>query len=272
VCGEPPVEVPPEAKPWSRAGKIWLAWWLFWGSFTVGSALMLLSEAHEAFLFVLLGCGVAGFLALIFWATWLSERKRMLAMTETCKLMEFTFVEKVSKEQLAAFGRTPLFKLGHSHKAYNLMQGGVGDIDLLLLDYRYIVGHGKHQQTHNQTLVLLPTGATHLPNFQLFPEGFFHKLAKLFGKEHIKFPENKAFSDQYQLRGPNEMAIRRVFTPEVLAHFAQNAGWSVEAHDGWFVVFVSGKRCKPEGCPERIAEALRIHGLFAVNEGTSDAA
>lgn len=265
VCGEEPVQPSPLAEPWSMGAKAWLIWWLFWTAFTVGTLVLYLSTGGEFTLFVMIGSLVTGAILGAIWAVWLKERRRMFAMKETCQFMGFVFTERINQKEIRVrCGPAPLFQLGHSQKAYNLMEGHVAGSDLILMDYRYVVGSGKHQQTHQQTVVLLPHGGSHLPSFQLFPESFFQKIGNLFGYQHIKFPENKQFSERYQLRGPNEGAIRRAFSPQVLDWFAGQPGWSVQAQEGWLLVFRSGTRIKPDQCPERIAAALQIQALFTL--------
>jgi hypothetical protein len=115
-------------------------------------------------------------------------------------------------------------------------------------------------------VVILSDGGAHLPDFMLYPETFFHKVGELFGFKDINFSEHPQFSRRYRLKGPNEMAIRRAFTPEALAYFTEKPGWSIEVQDGQFIVYRSSKRWRPELVPERVAEALTIHALFSVAE------
>jgi hypothetical protein len=177
------------------------------------------------------------------------------------------FSEQATKDVLAELSRCPLFKRGHSHAMRNLMHGAVGETSVIVMDFRYTVGSGKHQHTHAQTVILLPTGGEHLPAFTLYPENFFHRIGEVFGFKDIDFAEHRAFSRRYRLKGPNEVAIRRAFNPEVRAFFAANPGWSVEVAEGQFLVYRGSKRCKPENSPQRVAEALTMHGLFSGGEG-----
>jgi hypothetical protein len=198
----------------------------------------------------------------LFWYQYHTERKRSDAMAVACQLMNFAFTEKTSKEQMKALSAFDLLQRGHSRRARNLMAGVVSTADVELFDYQYTIGSGKSSHTSRQTVLVLADDAARLPNFQLVPENFLHKIGQLFGYQDIDFAEDTTFSRQYLLRGRDEQAIRQTFTAEALAYFAAHPGWSVEAKDGRLAVFQAGKRRDPDKCPEFVAEAMTILRLF----------
>jgi hypothetical protein len=197
----------------------------------------------------------------VIWTNYL-EKKRREAMEAAAGLMGFTWTAAVPGERITELRTFELFNRGHSPHGRNLLSGKVGDADIILIDYRYSTGSGKHKQTHDQTVIVLPDGGAGLPNFQLTPENFFHKIGQLFGYQDINFEENPTFSRRYLLRGPNEAAIRQAFTTPVLDHFAESWGWSVEVNDGQLLVYRASNLCAPDKCPEFVAEAARIREVF----------
>jgi hypothetical protein len=190
-----------------------------------------------------------------------SSQKRTAAMADACETMNFRFTEKVSKERLARYDRVPLFKHGHSHKGYYLMDGDVGGQELALMEYYYTTGHGKTQQVHKQTVVVLAV-IDDLPNFELGPKSFWRMLGEAFGFKTISFDENPAFSKAYTLQGSDTGGIREVFSPDLLAYFAANQGWSIEVQDGYMAIYRKEKASAPEGCPQQIAAALTLYQQF----------
>lgn len=205
----------------------------------------------------------------IIWGNYL-EKKRREAMEATSQLMGFTYAATVAADRLAELRSFELFNRGHSFHGRNLLTGKVGDTDIILIDYRYCTGSGKHKQTHDQTVIILPDGGAGLPDFQLTPENFFHRIGQLFGYQDINFAENPTFSKRYLLRGSNEEAIRQAFVPEVLDHFAENWGWSVESRGGQLLVCRASNLCGPDKCPEFVAEAARIRALFGAREAGTE--
>lgn len=173
---------------------------------------------------VLVGIGGIGY------ASYLGEKKRSAATRTVAQTMGFVYEED---PDLAAVGTDifdlPLFQAGHSRKAKRLMRGKLADRETAIIDYQYTTGSGKSSHVHQQTVVVFPDRAKGLPDFRLSPEGFLHGLAELFGAQDIDFEQNAEFSTRYLLKGPDEAAIRKAFTIDVLAWFAGAPGWCVQS-------------------------------------------
>lgn len=203
--------------------------------------------------------GVAG----IAYAQYVAGKKRTAAMREVARTMGFVYEDE---PDLAAIAENVqdllLFNIGHSRTPRRLMRGKLADRETSILDYRYTTGSGKNSQVHSQTVVVFPGGGPGLPPFQLSPEGFLHGLAEVFGAQDIDFTENEEFSKRYLLKGPDEAAIRKAFTIDVLSWFAGAPGWSVQTANGQLMVFRGGKLVAPAEIPAFAADALRIAGLF----------
>jgi len=211
--------------------------------------------------FAIIGGIIALVVVGILWSNYL-ERKRREALAATAQLMGFTWSAKVPGEKITELRSFELFNRGHSPAGQNMLVGKIGDAELILFDYRYETGSGKNRTTHKQTVIMIPDGGAGLPDFQLTPEDFFHRVAQMFGYQDIDFEENPTFSKRYLLRGPDEEAIRRAFRTEVLEYFAENWGWSVEVQRGQLLVYRAANLCDPDKCPEFVAEAARIREVL----------
>jgi hypothetical protein len=194
----------------------------------------------------------------ILWAKHL-EKKRTEAMGHVSELMHFKFSAVVPPDGMAAAARFGLFNVGHSRSARNFMAGQIGEIPVMLMDYSYTTGGGKHQHRHNQTVILL--AAPGLPEFTLAPENWTHKIGQWFGMQDIDFDEHAAFSKNCLLRGQDVNAIRRTFTLEALDFFSAHYQWHIESKSGFIATWKNW--CPPDACPEYVAEAVLIHGLLA---------
>lgn len=249
---------------WSSAGKVWLGWWIVWAALSVLGLVVALAFVTAP---LLLGVGLASLLLFLItgaaWLTWYLERQRMLAMADACRLMDFTFTEKPAKNDLKAFDYLPVFKQGRGNTARNRMDGRVGDCDVTVMDLRFVTGSGKNSHTWKQTVVVLPDGGGGLPDFQLCPENFLHRLGRLFGMQDLNFAEHPEFSKRYLLRGKDEAAVRAAFTAELLEFLTENPGGWVDVQNGTLVVYRKGKTEKPEAVPELVAHALRIQRMLA---------
>ncbi len=142
-------------------------------------------------------------------------------------------------------GRLRLFNQGRRRKSSNMLHGRTNDLDIAIFEYRYTTGSGKHQHTHTQTVFALQSPHLQLPDFEIRPEHFFHKIGQAFGYKDIDFDTHPTFSRQFLLRGPDEAAIRATFSPEVLDELETRPGLSIEASRDRLIVYRGGKRIKP---------------------------
>ncbi len=155
-----------------------------------------------------------------------------------------------------------LFNQGHSRRTKNMIFGQTEDVELAIFGYRYTTGSGKHQQTHQQTVISFQSPHLALPEFELRPESFFHKIGKVFGYTDVNFDSHPLFSKRCLLRGANEAAIRDLFTPELLAFFEVQEGVSVEASKDGLIYYRASKRIKPTDVRAFMEEGFRVYGIL----------
>src|SRR3989475_9165166 len=101
-----------------------------------------------------------------------------------------------------------------------------------------------------------------LPRFCCTPEGFWDRLAQRFGRQDFDFVEDPEFSAAYQLRGDDEAAIQRLFTPDVRRRLVATPGQHVAGggrHLFWWRV---GKLPKPDDLDTFFAEGDGVRQLF----------
>jgi hypothetical protein len=197
-------------------------------------------------------------------ATHKAEKKRTDLLAQIAAETGFDFVPLAEKTFVSTFGALPLFNKGHSKKCKNILQKLVRGSEVTLLDYQYSIGSGKHRQTYKVTVcVFQAANRNDLPDFDLQPEGFWHKIGSYLGFQDIDFESHPVFSDAYLLRGPNEAAIRAEFTPSILEFFEKEpVKWSVEARSNRIAVF-RPSRIKPDDLRQFLADATRVFLQFA---------
>ena len=202
----------------------------------------------------LIGVGVVALAGGGVYASIRFERKRTEELEQACTAMGFQWLG----DGLHLLPALPLFSKGHGRKVKNAMEGTTADRRVTLLDYTYVTGSGRSQQTHRQTVAVFPAGARGLPDFTLAPENFFHKIGQMFGYQDIDFDGDEAFSNAYLLRGQDEAAIRSALNAVVRSFLAGSPGWTVQTQQGAAAVFKGERRCKPAELPSLLADALRI--------------
>lgn len=131
---------------------------------------------------------------------------------------------------------------GRNGKITNVMRGKVGDTDVYLFDYAYVVSTGKSSHTVRQTVFFADDKNWFLPNFRLKPETWWHKvLGKIGTHRDIGFPENPDFSDKFWVTGEFEQLTRQTFGPEVQAFLAERPPVHMEGSNYYYLAYKPGK-------------------------------
>ena len=231
VCGEAPLG-PSDIT--ATTGSVLIA--LSVGCLVAGMALLLVPPALPGVIVLLI---IAGIIPLTF-IGFRAGRKRTKKMGEIADAMNFAFMPNLTPSAVRSVAPFRLFKLGHSQKAYNAMQGRVGDCDVMLFEYAYTTGSGKSQHTTQLTAVVLFDGAAGAPDFQLAPKTFIDKVVGLFSHNTVEIEDAGEFSRRCKLIGTDEAALARRSVPIWCNTSARTAAGSSKSRTA---------RCSPTGKP-----------------------
>src|SRR3954466_5596704 len=190
------------------------------------------------------------------------EKERTQAMQVAAAQLGWGFAPVAPLTMIPWLDRFPLFGHGHSKQIKNFMYGDAQGVKAAVFDYIYVVGSGKNRHTYFQSVVYLEPANQNLPAFSLRPEGFMQKMMTTFGYQDIDFGQRPEFSRQFILRGPDESAIRQVFTDRLLSFYEGYTGTSTDAGGGQVFVFRSGYRFQPQEVQSFVGLALQINNLL----------
>jgi len=189
------------------------------------------------------------------------ERTRML--TGTATMFGWQFSEVAGLNWIPNLETFPLFSHGHSKEIRNAMYGEMEGVKTAVFDYKYVTGQGKNRQTHNQSVVYFEPRDLNLPHFSLRPEGVMHKLISAFGYQDIDFGQRPTFSSRYLLRGPDEPAIRTLFSDALLGFYEMNEGSSTDGGGNQLFIFRQNYRLPPQEIQAYVNWALQLKRLFS---------
>lgn len=190
------------------------------------------------------------------------ERERTEALRQVAAQLRWNFAETAPLNMIAGLEHFALFNSGHGKEIKNFMYGEASGIKAAVFDYIYVTGSGKSRQVHYQTVVYLEPGNLRVPYFSLRPENFLHKLITAFGYQDIDFAQRPQFSQNYLLRGQDEMAIRQVFNDRLLSFYESYGGTCTDAGGNQLMVFRAGYRFQPQEIQNYIALALNVLSLL----------
>jgi hypothetical protein len=216
---------------------------------------------HPAVILILVFGAIIAFVIVVVAVSAAIERKRTEALRKTAEEFGFEFKPEPGVGFLGDLSEFHLFNQGHSRTFKNLMRGVANGLDVCIFDYRFVVGHGKHQKVWQQSVFAVRCEAMSLPLFSLRPENIWHKIGTWFGYQDIDFESHPRFSKQYLLRGPDEEAIRAAFTPKALDYFHERSGKSVEGR-GDLIVYYRSRRLAPEQTRSFMEEGFEVLGVF----------
>jgi len=224
------------------------------------------SPALTCGIYIGLAALLAGLIALILYA----DKRRSNKIQAVATRLGYTFRRKPTDADKTLIAGCNIANSGHSHSTSNILEAAESaELKITLFEYAYTIGYGRSSQRFNQTMTRMQSPVLHLPGFILYPETIFSKLGKLFGGADINFPESPAFSKKYILRGPDEVAIRALFTPTVLQFFEQRQALTIDSAGDILFLHRANRRIKPEEIESHLAEAKNVLALFfeAQNSG-----
>ncbi|HJT78194.1 MAG TPA: hypothetical protein VJ739_13405, partial [Gemmataceae bacterium] len=196
--------------------------------------------------------------------SYLKEKQRTEALRQLAEGLQFDFSAKDDAGLLTSLApdNFHLFAQGSGKKCSNVLRGQANDLEVTIFDYRYTTGSGKSSHTWRQTVIVFRLPGPPLPAFSLRPLNFWHKVGHLFGYQDITFDEHPAFSARYLLRGPNEAAVRQLFTEEALAWYEGTNGLSTEGRGDRLLFYRHNKRVEPPAIRSFLEEGFKVLALF----------
>lgn len=199
------------------------------------------------------------------------SKKRTEALSAKAKSLGMQFSNPPRNHTTALLDRFALGDRGRSNRTINEMWNKTSKEELRVLGYKYTTGSGKHSRTHFQTVYVLTSTQLNLPDFELQPENFLHKIGQAFGYQDIDFDTNTGFSKAYLLRGKNEAAIRELFSEELLRYFENNQGLCVEGQGDTILIYRDNKRIAPDEMQPFIQSNKQLISLFKSKQPNTQA-
>lgn len=152
--------------------------------------------------------------------------------------------------------------LGRAGKIKNVMRGLVGDTEVFLFDYTYVIYANNSTRRITQTVFFANNKEWYLPEFRLKPEGWSQKLLSVFDKSDINFPENPDFSKRFWLSGEFESLIRKKFSPAVQDFLCENPPAHLEGNNFYLLAYKPRKTMNADEAGAFFQHCCRMVKLF----------
>jgi len=198
----------------------------------------------------------------LIWLGVAMERKRREALEQFCMMRGFTF-ERERKDAWRPFqAAVPLFNSGGRRRWGYTIAGRIGHRPFTAFEYAYTVSSGKSSQTFRFRVMCWETGDKKLPAFSISPEGFWKRLGQKLGRQDFDFDDDPTFSSAYELRGPDEAAIRSAFTPRIRGVLGATPGQTAASSGTHLFWWKSGRLPTPDDLDPFFMEGESIARVF----------
>jgi hypothetical protein len=198
----------------------------------------------------------------------LTERRRRDALQQYAEQRGYGFETKRSGAQVALADAFPVFKKGHARSWGCTITGQLGGKPFTAFDYVYRTGSGNSSHRHPLAMMLWEVPGVTLPRFCLVPEGFWRRLAQRFGSQDFDFEGDEVFSQEYEVQGDDEAAVRALFTPARRAYLvAAGPDGTVRRHHlagagSQLLWWRTGRLPPSDELDQFIADGDRVRRLF----------
>jgi hypothetical protein len=190
------------------------------------------------------------------------ERKRREAYEQHCLIRGFKFEPERPEGERRFRDFFEPFNQGHSRRWSYTISGQLHGAAFTAFEYRWVTGGGKSSHTHHIGGLVWEADDAVFPQFSLTPEGWFSRLGQVFGMQDIDFDDAPEFSKAYRLKGPNEAAIRALFTPEMRQFFAVTLGRHVAGGGRFLFWWVDGRLPNAEQLDEWLELGDQVRRRF----------
>ncbi len=201
-------------------------------------------------------------------AVWF-EQRRTRQIREAAVELGFEVLESLPADTDGYRSRFALFNSGHGRKVRNVLRRQVEGLQVLLYDYSYTTGSGKHSHTYHQTVAMFWSQELKLPEFRLSPEGWLSKLTQMFGTQDIDFDDSPEFSKKFVLAGTIETAIRDFFDAERRTALTTFDGLCVETCSDCVVIWFQNRRIPAGGLRDFFEKSFEVYSILKLRQGHS---
>lgn len=170
--------------------------------------------------------------------------------------------------------------IGRRGRIRNVLRGQVGDTEVYLFDYTYVIQAGNTPKRITQTVFFASDRSWYLPNFKLKPETWWHKVRALFDKSDIDFPESPDFSGKFWVTGDFAAQIHKTFGPEVQQFLMERPPVHLEGNNFYLLAYKPRRTLQTEDavvffehCCQLVKQLKHPEGkleLLSLSELTAD--
>jgi hypothetical protein len=191
-----------------------------------------------------------------FFLVWKNDQKRREALLLWAAARGWNMVPGKSGPVHRDYPGLKVFQKGHSRSARNLIKGELGGRPVTLMDYKYVVGHGKNSSTHHRGVVILHCDFPTVPLI-IRRENPLDRVGEFFGADDIDF-ESSEFSRKFHVKSADRKWAFDVIHARMMEYLLTAPAMVIEFGYAEIAVYRTG-RCSP---PQYEQALDLVQGLY----------
>ena len=158
---------------------------------------------------------------------YLEALKRRTAMQDLAAELHMRFDPKKNRSLPRGFNFIKQLNKGNNRYAKNTLSGHSPKGEpILIFDYHFETGSGKHTQHHQAAVFILKLPRS-FPELQIEPENLFSRFKGIIGFSDIDF-ESFEFSKRYDVRSQNKKFAYDFCHPRMIQYLLRNRNFMIE--------------------------------------------
>ena len=195
-------------------------------------------------------------LGLAYWWASAQEKKRRENLIALAQTLGLEISWQLAPQDAERFRRFAIAAMGHTQNVNMVLSADSGETRMVVFDYEYIKGHGKHRICRVFSMVLCTDSRFNAPKLSLEPESWRSIIADLIGARDIDFHEDPSFSSTFRLCADDETAAREFMNESRRSALASHPQIRLEIDGDCLLVMRPHFRLTAESIRDYMSEAF----------------
>ncbi len=199
-----------------------------------------------------------------------TSEKQAVSYQSTAAALGLVYQENIKLPPSLA--KNPALQRGFMPEIKQALMGKYRGVETIIFNYEYGELSTDYEDHYLRTVVVFTDPKNKLPEFYMKPQNIGGRLFKRSG---IYFKDDSRFSKRYHLSGPDEGAVRNLFTSSKReALVAMKGKWAVGSAEGHVVIYADDKmdeevKPTPKEMGAYLEKARALYDVLSSAQSTS---
>lgn len=201
----------------------------------------------------------------------LAEKKRQEALRAAAAALGLSYSREKDRDLASHYGFIDRMRQGSNRYAFDVIRGVYRNNSVIAFDYHYEThstdSKGNRQTHHHYLSFYILTLDRPFPELKISREGFFSKIAQVFGYDDIDF-ESHEFSRKFCVRSPDKKFAYDICNARMIEYLLANEDLNIEIEGSSYSLAFSG-RIPPQSIQynlDRLVNARELMPAYLFSE------